>query len=68
MWIAFPLSMFPFAEQHVSSALTGMLNGATPLFAAIVAGAFARKAPARAVLIGLWGRLERRRADRPAAV
>ena len=28
LWFAFPLSMFPFAEQHVSSALTGMLNGA----------------------------------------
>src|SRR5262245_30440149 len=33
LWLAFPLSMFPFAEQHVSSALAGMLNGATPLFA-----------------------------------
>jgi drug/metabolite transporter (DMT)-like permease len=53
VWIAFPLSMFPFAEQHVSSALTGMLNGATPLFAAIVASLFARKAPERAVLVGL---------------
>ena len=53
VWVAFPLSMFPFAEQHVSSALTGMLNGATPLFAAIVASAFARKAPERAVIIGL---------------
>src|SRR5262247_652283 len=38
LWLAFPLSMFPFAEQHVSSALTGMLNGATPLFAAVVVG------------------------------
>ena len=28
LWFAFPLSMFPLAEQHVSSALTGMLNGA----------------------------------------
>jgi drug/metabolite transporter (DMT)-like permease len=53
VWVAFPLSMFPFAEQHVSSALTGMLNGATPLFAAIVASVFARKAPERAVLLGL---------------
>src|SRR5437867_12899234 len=32
LWLAFPLSMFPLAEQHVSSALAGMLNGATPLF------------------------------------
>ena len=37
LWLAFPLSMFPFAEQHVSTALTGMLNGAMPLFAAVVA-------------------------------
>ena len=41
LWMAFPLSMFPFAEQRVSSALTGMLNGAVPLFAAIVAAALA---------------------------
>jgi drug/metabolite transporter (DMT)-like permease len=34
LWIAFPLGLFPFAEQRVSSALTGMLNGATPLFTA----------------------------------
>src|SRR5437588_6908904 len=27
LWLAFPLSMFPLAEQHVSSALAGMLNG-----------------------------------------
>lgn len=53
LWLAFPLSMFPFAEQHVSSALTGMLNGATPLFAATVATLVARKLPGRAVLVGL---------------
>ena len=53
LWLAFPLSMFPFAEQHVSSALTGMLNGATPLFAAVVATLLARTLPARPVLIGL---------------
>jgi drug/metabolite transporter (DMT)-like permease len=53
LWLAFPLSMFPFAEQHVSSALTGMLNGATALFAAAVASILARRVPSRAVLIGL---------------
>ena len=53
LWLAFPLSMFPFAEQHVSSALTGMLNGATPLFAAAVASLVARQFPARAVALGL---------------
>ena len=53
LWLAFPLSMFPFAEQHVSSALAGMLNGATPLFAALVASLLARRAPSRQVAFGL---------------
>jgi drug/metabolite transporter (DMT)-like permease len=53
VWLAFPLSMFPFAEQHVSSALTGMLNGATPLFAAAVASLIARRFPERGILVGL---------------
>src|SRR5260221_14780549 len=53
LWLAFPLSMFPFAEQHVSSALAGMLNGATALFAAAVASILARRLPSRAVLVGL---------------
>jgi drug/metabolite transporter (DMT)-like permease len=53
IWLAFPLSMFPYAEQRVSSALTGMLNGANPLFTAIVAAALARRAPSRGVVTGL---------------
>ena len=53
LWLAFPLSMFPLAEQHVSSALAGMLNGAVPLFVAAVASALARRAPPRPVLAGL---------------
>ena len=53
LWLAFPMAMFPHAEQHVSSALTGMLNGATPLFAVAVASVLARKAPTRAVVVGL---------------
>jgi drug/metabolite transporter (DMT)-like permease len=53
LWFAFPLSMFPFAEQHVSSALTGMLNGATPLFVAAVASLIAHQLPSRGTLVGL---------------
>src|SRR5262245_42565751 len=49
LWFAFPLSMFPFAERHVSSALTGMLNAVTPLFAAIVAAIIAGKLPSRRI-------------------
>jgi drug/metabolite transporter (DMT)-like permease len=53
LWFAFPLSMFPYAEQRVSSALTGMLNGANPLFATLVACWIARRAPSRGVAAGL---------------
>ena len=53
LWLAFPLSMFPFAEQHVSSALTGMLNGATPLCVAAVASLIAHRLPARGMATGL---------------
>lgn len=53
LWFAFPLSMFPFAEQRVSSALTGMLNATTPIFVTIVAAFLARKLPARRIIIGL---------------
>jgi len=53
LWFAFPLSMFPFAEQRVSSALTGMLNGANPLFATLVAAYIVRRWPSRGVAIGL---------------
>jgi drug/metabolite transporter (DMT)-like permease len=53
LWFALPLSMFPFAEQRVSSALTGMLNGATPIFTAIVASGLARSFPSRGVSAGL---------------
>lgn len=53
LWMAIPLSLFPYAEQRVSSAITGMLNGANPLLTAIVAAFIVRKAPSGRVLIGL---------------
>jgi drug/metabolite transporter (DMT)-like permease len=53
IWMAFPLTMFPFAEQHVSSALAGMLNGAVPLFVAATASVLARRPPAPPILAGL---------------
>jgi len=53
VWLAFPMTMFPFAEQRVSSALAGMLNAATPLFTAIVTAAIIRRRPANAVVTAL---------------
>ena len=53
LWMGLPLALVPHAEQHVSSAITGMLNAAVPLFAAIVATIVARQLPPRGVLAGL---------------
>jgi drug/metabolite transporter (DMT)-like permease len=53
IWFAFPLTMFPYAEQRVSSALTGMLNAVTPLSTAVVAAVIARALPSRKILGGL---------------
>jgi drug/metabolite transporter (DMT)-like permease len=53
LWMGFPLAVFPFAEQHISSALAGMLNGAVPLSAAVVASVIARRVPPRGILTGL---------------
>ena len=53
LWFAFPMSMFPHAEQWISSALTGMLNGTVPLFATAVAAVLHRKAPPTMVAVGI---------------
>jgi drug/metabolite transporter (DMT)-like permease len=53
VWMAFPLSMFPHAEERVSSAVTGMLNGAGPLLVALVTATSTRRLPSRNVAAGL---------------
>jgi drug/metabolite transporter (DMT)-like permease len=52
-WMAFPLTMFPLAELRVNTAVTGMLNGAVPFFATMVATLIARRAPSRQIVTGL---------------
>lgn len=37
IWVGIPFTLFPLAEQHINSAVTGLLNGATPMFAALFA-------------------------------
>ncbi|MEI8239066.1 MAG: DMT family transporter [Actinomycetota bacterium] len=53
IWMAIPLSLFPLAEERVSSSITGMLNGATPIFVTAVAAMLARRLPAWQRLAGL---------------
>jgi drug/metabolite transporter (DMT)-like permease len=54
VWLALPLTLFPFAEERVSSSVTGMLNGATPLFVATVATMIAKRPPPGRQLVGLF--------------
>ena len=51
IWVAVPFTLFPIAEQHINSSVTGLLNGATPIFAALVAAVLLRQR-ARGPLLG----------------
>ena len=53
VWMAVPLSLFPFAEERVSSSVTGMLNGANPVFTAVVAALLVRRLPPGRQIVGL---------------
>ena len=61
LWVGIPFTLFPLAEQHISSAVTGMLNGSMPIFAALVAGVLLRIPPgpvqAAGLVVGLLGTL-----------
>lgn len=46
-WLAFPMTLFPIAQRHISSSLAGMLNGGIPLFAAAVASVLLHRLPGR---------------------
>jgi drug/metabolite transporter (DMT)-like permease len=53
IWMAVPMYLFPVAQQWISSSLAGMINGAVPLFAAVVAALMLRKSPAPIQTLGL---------------
>ena len=53
IWFAAPQTLFAVAEQWVSSAVAGMLNGALPLFAAVVSAILLRRLPGRNQVRGL---------------
>jgi len=36
IWVVIPFTLFPIAEQHINSAVAGILNGATPIWAALI--------------------------------
>ncbi len=53
LWVAVPFTLFPIAEQHINSAVTGLLNGGTPIFVAIVATVLLGQPPRGAQLVGI---------------
>lgn len=53
IWVAIPFTLFPIAEQYINSSVTGLLNGATPIFVAIVAALFLRQIPTGLLLFGI---------------
>ncbi len=52
-WMAFPLSMFPIAQQWIDSTLAGMLNASMPITTAALATVLLRRAPGRHQTVGL---------------
>ncbi|MEL7369917.1 MAG: DMT family transporter [Myxococcota bacterium] len=53
LWVAIPFTLFPIAEQYVNSAVAGLLNGATPIVAALAAAAFWGRPPNRTQWLGI---------------
>jgi drug/metabolite transporter (DMT)-like permease len=53
IWVAIPFTLFPIAEQYINSSVTGLLNGATPIFAASVAAVLLRQRARGALLAGI---------------
>lgn len=53
VWMGAPLLLFPVAQQWVDSAVAGMINGAVPLFSALVATVLLRRLPGPRQLVGL---------------
>lgn len=53
LWVAIPFTLFPIAQQHVNSAVTGMLNGGMPIFAAAIATGMLRRWPRGLTVVGV---------------
>ena len=53
LWIAFPMLLFATAQQWIDSSLAGMVNGAMPIFAAIVSAIMLRRMPPAKALVGI---------------
>jgi drug/metabolite transporter (DMT)-like permease len=59
VWMALPFLLYPLAEESVSSAITGMMNGGLPVVVTVVTAIWVRSVPSPrrmlAVLVGFLG-------------
>lgn len=53
IWVAVPFTFFPLAQDNINSSVTGLLNGATPIFAAAVAALLFRQWPRGPLAAGI---------------
>jgi drug/metabolite transporter (DMT)-like permease len=53
VWMTVPFTLFSVAQQWIDSSLAGMINGAAPLFTALVAAIVVRHLPGRVQMVGL---------------
>ncbi|MGI8727400.1 MAG: DMT family transporter, partial [Solirubrobacterales bacterium] len=53
LWVGIPFTLFPLAEEHINSAVTGLLNGATPLFASLFGALLFERVPRGPQRVGL---------------
>ncbi|MDJ1371909.1 DMT family transporter [Gulosibacter molinativorax] len=53
VWMALPFTLLGFAQLTIDSALAGMINGAAPLFTALVALLWFRQQPSKTLAVGL---------------
>lgn len=53
VWVGVPFTLFPLAQQYINSAVTGLLNGATPIFVALVSTVWLQRAPRGVQLLGI---------------
>ncbi len=53
VWVAVPFTLFPLAQEHINSALTGLLNGSVPIFVAVIGTLVGGIRPRGSLLFGL---------------
>ncbi len=52
-WVVIPFTLFPIAQQWIASGVAGMLNGAAPIFTALIASVMLKQLPGRRQILGL---------------